>query len=52
MVTTFDEAEHGARVVALALPPGLAVYCCSEDWVERAEANGRKTVRKHDFMVG
>ena len=23
---------------ALALPPGLAVYCVSEDWVERAEA--------------
>ena len=27
---------------ALALPPGLAVYCCSEDWVERAQANEQR----------
>ena len=44
---------HGVNVAGDALENlNFVVYWYIEQAAKRAEANGRKTVRAHDFMVG
>lgn len=44
---------HGVNVAGDALENlNLVVHWYIDQAVKRAEANGRKTVRKHDFMAG
>ena len=44
---------HGVNVAGDALENlNLVVYWYIDQAVKRAKANGRKTVRNHDFMAG
>ena len=44
---------HGVNVASDALENlNLVVHHYIDQAAKRAEANGRKTVRKHDFMAG